>query len=44
MSQQLDGEQYKMICSGAWACKHTYILPSLLWDCVHIVLGKVSSA
>ncbi len=43
VSQQLAGEQYKMICSGAWACKHTYIAESL-WDCVHIVLGKVSSA
>ncbi len=34
--KQLAGEQYKMICSSAWACKHTYsILLSLLWDCVH---------
>ncbi len=34
--KQLAEEQYKMICSSAWACKHTYIyiLLSLLWDCV----------
>ncbi len=39
--KQLAGEQCRMICS-AWACKH--ILLSLLWDCVHSSVWKVSSA
>ncbi len=41
VSQQLAGEQYKMICSGAWACKHTYIAESFVGLCTHSVRKSV---
>ncbi len=42
--KQLAGEQYKMICSGAWACKHTYIAEFFVGLCTHSSVWKVSSA
>ncbi len=42
--KQLAGEQYKMICSSAWACKYTYIAESFVELCTHSSVRKLSSA
>ncbi len=41
VSQQLAGEQYKMICGSACACKHTYIAESFVGLCTHSVRKSV---
>ncbi len=38
--EQLAGEQYKMIFSSAWACKHTYIAESFVGLCTHSSVRK----